>query len=300
MSETPKHASYCGNASGPDPLCGGCGTSETPQEILDRAAPIWDKHVVSFTLVLAALRSVLAERDALREAHRKLGVLYQGTTQVVDALMDDVQSTGKLWHEAESRLEQARIDRDEAISQCVSIGRESKKLEAERDALRAEVAQAEGVARGYMLDAEKAEAALLDAQHQEALDIEALDKLGNAYDAAATAWGRDEAEYIRTVARLREAQHAAVVGWDKDRAEVERLRAEGLAIADGQIADRERLEGLLRRIVHGIDEWNSAVTPIIGRPVDYKWLALEEARAAVAPAEEGWGYDTETGEEGKS
>jgi len=69
--------------------------------------------------------------------------------------------------------------------------------------------------------------------------------------------------------------------------EVARLRAEGLAIADGQIADRERLEGLLRRIVHGIDEWNSAVTPIIGRPVDYKWPALEEARAA-APAEEGW------------
>ena len=62
--------------------------------------------------------------------------------------------------------------------------------------------------------------------------------------------------------------------------EVARLRAEGLAIADGQIADRERLEGLLRRIVHGIDEWNSAVTPIIGRAVDYKWPALEEARAA--------------------
>jgi hypothetical protein len=68
--------------------------SETPQEILERAAPIWDKHVVSFTLVLAALRSVLAERDALR----------------------------------------------------------------------AEVAQAEGVARGYMLAAEKAEAALREAR----------------------------------------------------------------------------------------------------------------------------------------
>ena len=91
----------------------------------------------------------------------------------------------------------------------------------------AEVTQAEGVARGYMLAAEKAEAALLDAQHQEALDIEALDKLGNAYDAAATAWGRDEAEYIRTVARL---------------------RAEGLAIADGQIADRERLEAEVARL----------------------------------------------------
>ena len=67
----------------------------------------------------------------------------------------------------------------------------------------ADVSQMEGVARGYMLAAEKAEAALLDAQHQEALDIEALDKLGNAYDAAATAWGRDEAEYIREIAALR-------------------------------------------------------------------------------------------------
>ena len=38
-----------------------------------------------------------------------------------------------------AQLEQARIDRDEAISQCVSIGRESKKLEAERDALRSRV-----------------------------------------------------------------------------------------------------------------------------------------------------------------
>jgi hypothetical protein len=77
-----------------------------------------------------------------------------------------------------------------------------------------------------MLAAEKAEAALLDAQHQEALDIEALDKLGNAYDAAATAWGRDEAEYIRTVARLREAQHAAVA---------ETLRLAG-KLADAKLA----------------------------------------------------------------
>ena len=47
--------------------------SETPQEILDRAAPIWDRHVVSFTRVLAALRSVLAERDALRKAAEHFG-----------------------------------------------------------------------------------------------------------------------------------------------------------------------------------------------------------------------------------
>jgi hypothetical protein len=76
-----------------------------------------------------------------------------------------------------AQLEQARIDRDEAISQCVSIGRESKKMEAERDTLRE----------------------------------------------------------------------------------------------------------IMRRLVHGIDEWNASVEPIIGRPVDYKWLALEEARAALTP-----------------
>jgi len=102
----------------------------------------------------------------------------------------------------------------------VSIGRESKKLEAERDALR-------------------------DGSDEDARALLHLNDLLTAAEA-----------------------------------EVERLRAEGLAIADGQIADRERLEGLLRRIVHGIDEWNSAVTPIIGRAVDYKWPALEEARAA--------------------
>jgi len=114
---------------------------------------------------------------------------------------------------------------------------------------------------------------------------------------------------------------------DALRAEVGRLEAEGLAIADGQIADRERLEAevascqgpqwykawkdseaerdalrstvhdlsvqleesgkeeralreIMRRLVAGIDKWNASVTPIIGRAVDYKWPALEEARAA--------------------
>lgn len=41
--------------------------SETPQEILDRAAPIWDKHVVSFLRVLATLRSMIADQDAAIE-----------------------------------------------------------------------------------------------------------------------------------------------------------------------------------------------------------------------------------------
>jgi len=104
--------------------------------------------------------------------------------------------------------------------------------------------QTEGVARGYMLAAEKAEAE------------------------------RDA---------LRSTVHDLSVQLEESGKEERALRAEGLAIADGQIADRERLEGLLRRIVHGIDEWNAGVEPIIGRPVDYKWLALEEARDVLAP-----------------
>jgi len=145
-----------------------------------------------------------------------------------------------------AQLEQARIDRDEAISQCVSIGRESKKLEAEVERLeRARLRSADWLTLGK-----------LEAEAERLRD------------------GSDED--ARALLHLNDLLTAA-------EAEVERLRAEGLAIADGQIADRERLEGLLRRIVHGIDEWNSAVTPIIGRAVDYKWLALEEARAAVAP-----------------
>jgi len=97
-----------------------------------------------------------------------------------------------------AQLEQARIDRDEAISQCVSIGRESKKLEAERDALRSTV-------------------------HDLSVQLEESGK------------------------------------------------------------EERALREIMRRLVAGIDKWNASVTPIIGRPVDYKWLALEEARAALAP-----------------
>ena len=48
-------------------------------------------------------------------------------------------------------------------------------------------------------------------------------------------------------------------------------------------AERDTLREIMRRLVHGIDEWNASVEPIIGRPVDYKWLALEEARDVLAP-----------------
>jgi len=48
-------------------------------------------------------------------------------------------------------------------------------------------------------------------------------------------------------------------------------------------AERDTLREIMRRLVDDIDNWNASVEPIIGRPVDYKWLALEEARAAIAP-----------------
>ena len=72
------------------------------------------------------------------------------------------------------------------------------------------------------------------------------------------------------------------------RADVERLERARLRSADWLTfekmeAEVERLREIMRRLVHGIDEWNASVEPIIGRPVDYKWLALEEARAALAP-----------------
>ena len=155
--------------------------SETPQEILDRAAPIWDRHVVSFTLVLAALRSVLAERDALRAEVERLEA--EGLA-IADGQIAD--------RERLERLLRRLVE--------VSHGRRSRGVPQERADV-ANVALLDAVrVRGQL---RAAEAALLDAQHQEAQDIEALDKLGNAYDAAATAWGRDEAEYIREIAALR-------------------------------------------------------------------------------------------------
>ena len=120
-----------------------------------------------------------------------------------------------------AQLEQARIDRDEAISQCVSIGRESKKLEAE---------------------------------------VERLER-----------------------ARLRSADWLT---FEKMEAESDALRSTvhdlSVQIEEGGKEERA-LREIMRRLVHGIDKWNAGVEPIIGRAVDYKWLALEEARAAIAP-----------------
>ena len=101
--------------------------------------------------------------------------------------------------------------------------------------------QTEGVARGYMLAAEKAEAALLDAQQQEAQDIEALGKL----EAERDEW--------RDTARSEMAGRAAA------EAEVARLRdiispSDAAAYEEGMAALQARvraLEGALR-------EWREA------------------------------------------
>ena len=176
--------------------------SETPQEILDRAAPIWDRHVVSFTLVLAALRSVLAERDALRaEVAQAEGVArgYMLAAEKAEAEVERLRAEGLAIADGQI-ADRERLERLLRRLVEVSHGRRSRGVPQER-AYVANVALLDTVrVRGQL---RAAEAALLDAQHQEAQDIEALDKLGNAYDAAATAWGRDEAEYIREIAALR-------------------------------------------------------------------------------------------------
>jgi chromosome segregation ATPase len=139
-------------------------TQSEAQETLDRAAPIWDRHVVSFTRVLATLRSVLAERDALRA---EVGRLEAEGLAIADGQIADRE-----------RLE-AEVAR---LRDIISPG-DAAAYEEGMAALQARL-------RGL-------EAALLDAQHQEAIDIEALDKL------------EDEREEWRDTARNEMAGRAA-------------------------------------------------------------------------------------------
>ena len=131
--------------------------SETPQEILGRAAPIWDKHVVSFTLVLAALRATLAERDDARNytADIAAGICHyphgEGSGCVRCERDTLRQTSGDLCDKCGWR----GVRGDEACAFC------------ERDALRAEVKRLDAGWREANiqtlrngLSADKAEAAL--------------------------------------------------------------------------------------------------------------------------------------------
>jgi hypothetical protein len=75
---------------------------------------------------------------------------------------------------------------------------------------------------------------------------------------------------------------------EKAEAERDALRStvHDLSVQLEESGKEERaLREIMRRLVAGIDKWNASVTPIIGRPVNYTWPALEEARAALFPEE---------------
>jgi hypothetical protein len=73
---------------------------------------IGDCDSVALVTVLAALEQAQAERDAL---------------------MDDVQSTGELWHKAETRLEQAHSERDALRAYIDRDHAEAIRAEEKRD-----------------------------------------------------------------------------------------------------------------------------------------------------------------------
>jgi uncharacterized protein (UPF0335 family) len=146
-------------------------------------------------------------------------------------------------------------------------------LEAERDALLSKLAEA-GIALadcGTALIAAEAE--------RDALRAEVKRREEECWA------GAEEVVRLRadgTIASL------AVAIARAERAEAERdaLRStvHDLSVQLEESGKEERaLREIMRRLVAGIDNWNASVEPIIGRPVDYKWLALEEARDVLAP-----------------
>jgi len=127
MSETPQHASYCGNASGPDPLCGGCGMSETPQAVLERY--IRDGGIITLPHIREAIRAVLAENK--RRCHNvrgEDGPCDCAGCREVGALLAERDKWRDIAKAEVERLERARL----RSADWLTIG----KLEAERDALR--------------------------------------------------------------------------------------------------------------------------------------------------------------------
>jgi len=130
MSETPQHASYCGNASGPDPLCGGCGMSETPQSVLERY--IRDGGIITLPHIREAVRAML---DLVRVQY----AANEEMTRVLSSAEAERVRAEKFWASAQERAEKMEAERDEARSDWVALVDEAASTEAERDALRAEV-----------------------------------------------------------------------------------------------------------------------------------------------------------------
>ena len=100
MSETPQHASYCGNASGPDPLCGGCGMSETPQSVLERY--IRDGGIITLPHIREAVRAML---DLVRVQY----AANEEMTRVLSSAEAERVRAEKFWRAAQERADVANV-----------------------------------------------------------------------------------------------------------------------------------------------------------------------------------------------
>ena len=107
MSETPQHASYCGNASGPDPLCGGCGMSETPQSVLERY--IRDGGIITLPHIREAIRAVLELVAVQYRVNEELGRDLTEAEAERDALRAELRRAEKFWASAQERADVANV-----------------------------------------------------------------------------------------------------------------------------------------------------------------------------------------------
>ena len=288
--------------------------SETPQQRVSRWLndPLVD---LADTEVRKAIRAVLAENEAFMsyEPCPKCGC---GVT---------ASCYGCRLKAAEAERDALRLDLAEACRGAAVLARERNEAQGERDALRIDLQTADDQLRALRLltsptdydmylkvredalregkaerDALRADVERLERARLRSADWLTFEKLEAERDTLRQRVEELEREFGPclpecippgvhslhcTRAYLARTQ-SAVAERDALRALLHQSReVEGGAqtrVLDLE-AERDALREIMRRLVDGIDEWNSAVTPIIGRPVDYKWLALEEARAALTP-----------------
>lgn len=169
---------------------------------------------------LAELRAEVARLKIERDA-----ALVHGPEDMIQALLEQ----RNLIETLERRIKGLHFANDtfgDAISRA-------ERAEAERDALRAEVAQVEGVARGYMLAAEKAEA---------------------ERDALADRVAAEGATAAAEIARLRADLADIVTNDEGRRGEVARLSAE----VERQRERAIRQHGRAERLEAALREWRAA------------------------------------------